>query len=297
MFHPDCVCEVVHHLLCHVTSPSTLTAEKLIHYGLQNDPFQKPLRQWIRALMSITGEREIILSVALLFRALGISWEIPLRDVEPSEFLIPYNRHRVILVALILTDKYYTDDPYKISSWARRFPYWSTRTLYAMEIMFLSKLEWRVGMSPEEFNRFLRFASSVVPLLRRQRAVAHAPPTVKPGAAPEPTRTEAAEPTTTTGPADYVAVGGGDCDDDEYDVVFSDNDNDSGGPVRGVDDQPRDPREVSRPGSLVSSPARSPEQVPEQNLTVSPLSPAAETVLQIKSRSATPATRRRPHSV
>eukprot|EP00736_Rhodelphis_marinus_P011477 Rmarinus@m.21402 len=150
--------EQITRLIGCITRPTILPENTLRRYGLLRDPFTVPLTTWVRTLISITGEREVILAALVLCRALGVPWSnTDLHEIAPSPIVVTYNRHRVFLVALILADKYHTDDPYKTGSWASRFRYWDAGLLLAMELAFLDRLQWRMGVTPEEFNRFLRF--------------------------------------------------------------------------------------------------------------------------------------------
>eukprot|EP00736_Rhodelphis_marinus_P005133 Rmarinus@m.3705 len=150
--------EQVVQFLEYITTPAELPESSLRRYGLLRDPFTVPLKKWVGALLSITGEREVLLAAAILCRALKISWNgTDFHSVAPSRIVIPYNRHRVFLVALILADKYYTDDAYKTGTWAKRFHYWDAPTLLSMEVAFLQRLDWQLRLTPTEFNSFLSF--------------------------------------------------------------------------------------------------------------------------------------------
>eukprot|EP00736_Rhodelphis_marinus_P007020 Rmarinus@m.3109 len=166
--HPpiDVTCAVINSLVVRLTSDTSISWERLHLYGLETDPYEKSFTQWLLALKSVTGERELILAAALLCRALEVSWETSI--TTPVRDLSLYNRHRSFFVALILVDKFYTDDPYKLSSWASRFRYWDAHSLMQMELMFLKRLKWQVDISPAEFNRFLYFLHAPEPLLSRQ---------------------------------------------------------------------------------------------------------------------------------
>eukprot|EP00736_Rhodelphis_marinus_P010517 Rmarinus@m.23979 len=88
-------------------------------------------------------------------------------------------------------------------------------------LLFLTKLDWRVDISPAEFNEFLHFIGASGSLLKRQLV--------------------------------EVAIA------DPLDVFTSlESPDDCGGPTRVVDDQARDPEDVSRPGSACVSPNTSP---------------------------------------
>eukprot|EP00736_Rhodelphis_marinus_P013185 Rmarinus@m.7169 len=151
------VCESISALVRQMCSNIQLPSEKLYRFGLNADPFRLPFTSWLRLLLSVTGEQELLLATALLCRALGVSWHAPRSDIRPLKSLLYYNRHRAFLVALIVADKFLNDDAYKLSSWRRHFPYWDAETLLSMELGFLGKLGWRVDISPSEFARFLKF--------------------------------------------------------------------------------------------------------------------------------------------
>eukprot|EP00736_Rhodelphis_marinus_P009757 Rmarinus@m.6317 len=145
-------------LLDNITTPIVLPISTLKLYGLCRDPFTMPIGKWIRSLLELTGEREVLLAAAIVCRSLGISWDHGnLQNAVPCRVIIPYNRHRVFLSALILVDKFYTDDAYKVGAWAGRFRYWEARILHAMEMAILHRLNWHMAISPECFNAFLRF--------------------------------------------------------------------------------------------------------------------------------------------
>eukprot|EP00736_Rhodelphis_marinus_P000988 Rmarinus@m.16973 len=134
-----------------------MSASSLNRAGLARDPFFIPFEEWVRQIASIVIGREILAALVLLCRVFNIVWEKT--DAKRTETMIRpltlYNRHRALLVAVILSNKFYSDAPVCTGYWVRFVNFWDVPTLRALELKFLKALHWRVSIEPDDFNRFL----------------------------------------------------------------------------------------------------------------------------------------------
>eukprot|EP00735_Rhodelphis_limneticus_P009176 TRINITY_DN2591_c0_g1::TRINITY_DN2591_c0_g1_i1::g.19118::m.19118 TRINITY_DN2591_c0_g1::TRINITY_DN2591_c0_g1_i1::g.19118 ORF type:complete len:176 (-),score=12.48,sp/Q9SHD3/CCU21_ARATH/30.17/3e-07,Cyclin_N/PF00134.18/3.7e-08,Cyclin/PF08613.6/2.3e-08 TRINITY_DN2591_c0_g1_i1:557-1084(-) len=123
---------------------------------LDNDPSYIPFRDWIKHLLTATkSPLMLLLAVVYLRKALAPQHQ-DLRVPTILQSLTIYNRHRVLLVSLMLAGKYLMDHPYSMSVWAKiGRNYWEVRDLRYMEIMMLRTMNWNLFVKPKDFRDFI----------------------------------------------------------------------------------------------------------------------------------------------
>eukprot|EP00735_Rhodelphis_limneticus_P005520 TRINITY_DN173_c0_g1::TRINITY_DN173_c0_g1_i1::g.14321::m.14321 TRINITY_DN173_c0_g1::TRINITY_DN173_c0_g1_i1::g.14321 ORF type:complete len:212 (+),score=44.24,Cyclin_N/PF00134.18/3.6e-08,Cyclin/PF08613.6/8.4e-07 TRINITY_DN173_c0_g1_i1:104-739(+) len=134
----------------------TMPIEELQALRLDQDPAELPFRDWISHLLhKIKSPLMLILAVVYLRKALAPHHrDLAVPVMLPS--LTAYNRHRVLMVSLILSGKYLMDAPYAMSVWAKVGKnYWSVQDLCRMEEKMLQTMQWRLYVSSEELRRFV----------------------------------------------------------------------------------------------------------------------------------------------
>eukprot|EP00735_Rhodelphis_limneticus_P011103 TRINITY_DN4161_c0_g1::TRINITY_DN4161_c0_g1_i1::g.2015::m.2015 TRINITY_DN4161_c0_g1::TRINITY_DN4161_c0_g1_i1::g.2015 ORF type:complete len:222 (+),score=27.22,Cyclin/PF08613.6/6.7e-09,Cyclin_N/PF00134.18/1.6e-05 TRINITY_DN4161_c0_g1_i1:135-800(+) len=133
-----------------------MTHEELKTLRLDKDPSHIPYRDWIRHLLSVTkSPLMLLLAVVYLRKALAPQHQ-DLRVPTVLRSLTIYNRHRVLLVSMILAGKYLMDNPYSMSVWSKFGQnYWGVKELGHLEIMMLRAMKWNLFVKPEDFRDFL----------------------------------------------------------------------------------------------------------------------------------------------
>eukprot|EP00735_Rhodelphis_limneticus_P010876 TRINITY_DN3795_c0_g1::TRINITY_DN3795_c0_g1_i1::g.24070::m.24070 TRINITY_DN3795_c0_g1::TRINITY_DN3795_c0_g1_i1::g.24070 ORF type:complete len:196 (+),score=29.05,Cyclin/PF08613.6/1.6e-08,Cyclin_N/PF00134.18/1.6e-06 TRINITY_DN3795_c0_g1_i1:162-749(+) len=126
----------------------TLDQKGLERLCLHKDPFHIPLLSWTKHLIDRTSPAVVLLATVYIRRALC---------PEHTELLLPvtigsltmYNRHRVILVAVIIASKFLMDVPYSMQAWSQICKdSWSANDLSIMEEKFIGRMKWNLYMSP-----------------------------------------------------------------------------------------------------------------------------------------------------
>eukprot|EP00735_Rhodelphis_limneticus_P009178 TRINITY_DN2591_c0_g1::TRINITY_DN2591_c0_g1_i3::g.19122::m.19122 TRINITY_DN2591_c0_g1::TRINITY_DN2591_c0_g1_i3::g.19122 ORF type:complete len:177 (-),score=22.49,sp/Q9SHD3/CCU21_ARATH/30.25/1e-06,Cyclin/PF08613.6/4.6e-09,Cyclin_N/PF00134.18/8.9e-09 TRINITY_DN2591_c0_g1_i3:39-569(-) len=133
-----------------------ISPEELKALHLHKDPSYLPFRDWIKHLLTATkGPLMLLLAVVYLRRALAPQHQ-DLRVPTILQSLTIYNRHRVLLVSMMLAGKYLMDNSYSMSGWAKIGKnYWEVRELCCMEVMMLRTMNWNLFVKPEDFLDFI----------------------------------------------------------------------------------------------------------------------------------------------
>eukprot|EP00735_Rhodelphis_limneticus_P004746 TRINITY_DN16377_c0_g1::TRINITY_DN16377_c0_g1_i1::g.29539::m.29539 TRINITY_DN16377_c0_g1::TRINITY_DN16377_c0_g1_i1::g.29539 ORF type:complete len:196 (-),score=41.27,Cyclin/PF08613.6/5e-09,Cyclin_N/PF00134.18/6.9e-06 TRINITY_DN16377_c0_g1_i1:30-617(-) len=128
----------------------TLDKAGLERLCLQKDPFHIPFLAWTKYLIDRTSPAVLLLATVYIRRALC---------PEHTELLLPvtitsltvYNRHRVLLIAVIIASKYLMDVPYSMQAWSQICQdSWTASDLCIMEEKFIARMKWSLYMSPAD---------------------------------------------------------------------------------------------------------------------------------------------------
>eukprot|EP00735_Rhodelphis_limneticus_P015175 TRINITY_DN9350_c0_g1::TRINITY_DN9350_c0_g1_i1::g.28360::m.28360 TRINITY_DN9350_c0_g1::TRINITY_DN9350_c0_g1_i1::g.28360 ORF type:complete len:237 (-),score=43.69,sp/Q75HV0/CCP31_ORYSJ/27.83/3e-08,Cyclin/PF08613.6/2.3e-13,Cyclin_N/PF00134.18/0.00078,Cyclin_N/PF00134.18/5.8e+03 TRINITY_DN9350_c0_g1_i1:228-938(-) len=123
-----------------------LSPTQLKDYGLDKDPFDVAMKDWVRKLLRWT-DRITILNALMYMERLA---------TRSDAKLTLYNRHRVFFVSVILSNKFLDDIPYDNPQWSEMSKYWTLHQLNKFESDFLTLLDWRLNVDHGEFSSFVR---------------------------------------------------------------------------------------------------------------------------------------------
>eukprot|EP00735_Rhodelphis_limneticus_P008021 TRINITY_DN20768_c0_g1::TRINITY_DN20768_c0_g1_i1::g.10786::m.10786 TRINITY_DN20768_c0_g1::TRINITY_DN20768_c0_g1_i1::g.10786 ORF type:complete len:206 (+),score=6.82,Cyclin/PF08613.6/0.00015,Cyclin_N/PF00134.18/0.0002 TRINITY_DN20768_c0_g1_i1:93-710(+) len=135
--------------------------------GLLGDPQELPLNIWLSHLLQHVTETEALSACIYILKALRfLTASVSIRGVHqrlrPHPQLAIHNRHRVILAAMILAQKYYRDyGCYSLRTWSRVvYDLWTPQELMTFEIRMLQCLNWSVFIRPEDYAIFIEEAQA-----------------------------------------------------------------------------------------------------------------------------------------